>query len=134
MFTTELSLFASGNVATAFSNAINMANLEKKFLTTQRRRKRDAFADFDIYIEGGVDSILLVVDDDSFFQNIEPDVQTRFDEVGRYQTDVLVSIIESGPVDNSEGDMLLDLSSQMVQQSFAEEEIGTVKAFFFFCM
>ncbi|XP_071853064.1 uncharacterized protein [Apostichopus japonicus] len=115
-----------GNVATAFSNAINMANLEKKFLTTQRRRKRDAFADFDIYIEGGVDSILLVVDDDSFFQNIEPDVQTRFDEVGRYQTDVLVSIIESGPVDNSEGDMLLDLSSQMVQQSFAEEEIDTL--------
>lgn len=114
-----------GNVANAFSNSINMANLEKKFLfERRRRRKRDAFSDFNVYIDGDIDSVLLVLDGDFFSEGLKPEEQTVFDEFSNYQTDVLSQIVKHGVTDSSEGDMIMDLSSQMFQEGFGLEDIG----------
>ena len=94
--------------------------MQKKSLNTEaRRKKRNAFNQFDFVVEGDLNSVLLVVEG---LELIEDDFLTsQFEEVGNKQVEVLSKV---GPVDSEEGAVILDLSSQMVQSTFSEVDIG----------
>ncbi|KAJ8048151.1 hypothetical protein HOLleu_00338 [Holothuria leucospilota] len=110
-----------GDIATAFRNVINIANLLKKTSLPTRRRRRDTEVQFTF--QGNLDSVFLVVNGQTVQVNGN-DAETQFKiELAGKQAMVFFSV---RPVDVNEGALVSDLSSQMMISMFTEEEIDEV--------